>query len=161
MKLPAIFASLRASASRLLAAVIGATLLTAAAPAAAQQTCTQSNKCTLTVTPAAGQSKVYGDPEPDYVYTVSGYGAGDDEENTLLAEDKRSNPLTRQGATSILDAANDAYQFELRDNVKDIFLRKAKRKLYTRGAGGRRSQPAVLGHPKANQLHRHRREQSL
>ncbi len=136
MKLPAIFASLRASASRLLAAVIGATLLTAAAPAAAQQTCTQSNKCTLTVTPAAGQSKVYGDPEPDYVYTVSGYGAGDDEENTLLAEDKRSNPLTRQGATSRSDAANDNHQFELRGNVKDIFLRKAKRKLYRVVLGG-------------------------
>ncbi|MDA7970814.1 MAG: YDG domain-containing protein, partial [Gammaproteobacteria bacterium] len=136
MKLPAIFASLRASASRLLAAAIGATLLTAAAPAAAQQTCTQTNKCTLTVTPAAGQSKVYGNPEPDYVYTVSGYGAGDDEENTLLAEDKRSNPLTRQGATSRSDAANDNHQFELRGNVKDIFLRKAKRKLYRVVLGG-------------------------
>ena len=136
MKLPAIFASLRASASRLLAAAIGATLLTAAAPAAAQQTCTESNKCTLTVTPAAGQSKVYGDPEPDYVYTVSGYGAGDNEANTLLAEDKRSNPLTRQGATSRSDAANDAHLLELRSNVKNIFLRKAKRKLYRVVLGG-------------------------
>ena len=136
MKLPAIFASLRASASRLLAAVIGATLLTAAAPAAAQQTCTESNKCTLTVTPAAGQSKVYGNPEPDYVYTVSGYVDPDNEANTLLAEDKRSNPLTRQGATSRSDAANDAHLLELRSNVKNIFLRKAKRKLYRVVLGG-------------------------